>query len=683
MRASWLYNLGMQRLEKLRNWFVGLSKVDKTFLIALLLRVVYASLETAAGSELPVSGLVRFFFIVAALVFLFRSVPRLLRKLLWRVRHRLLVTWFLVGVVPIVLICALLTEGLFFLMGQVVGYMTATEIARQNELVRGTAQSLAWSLTHRGPSVDARTLAESFVRDSSQTRQAEVGAIVRTAKETFTVPSNGGIQEIPKWSTPDFAGLTRGNGRYYFGAHVTQGDPINKTEVFLYQHTSTDYFKNLLPDVAVVEMARGDARAGGIDIRRGEKKGSRISVSRSRPNPDPDLTTTPPPGRGWWDFAVTWFVLTPTRDLNTGSAEQSLAIVSSRPSLIIKKLFSTLGNAAAIVFVLMAFTGGALLLVEIVSVLFGAKLTRSITRAVADLYQGTLKIQTGDFSHRIPVRKTKDQLSELAGSFNAMTERIQHLIVEVKEKERIENELVIARDVQSRLFPKDLPHVKTLELWGGCQPARTVSGDYYDFVSLGSDHVALAIGDISGKGISAALLMAYIQSALRSQFTHRGADVKAAMEADSPSNILSILNDHLYTSSPPEKYATFFLGMYEHSQLIYTNAGHLAPMLVRRGQVTRLGGDGFPVGLFPGIHYDQQTISLEAGDLLVAFTDGVTEAPNRNSEEFGDQRVTELLVRNAERPLDRIAEEIINSVGAWAGDLERHDDTTLVLARRV
>src|SRR5207344_1135201 len=107
----------------------------------------------------------------------------------------------------------------------------------------------------------------------------------------------------------------------------------------------------------------------------------------------------------------------------------SLAIVTSRPSLILKKLFSTLGNAAAIVFILMAFTGGALLLVEIVSVLFGAKLTRSITRAVADLYQGTEKIQAGDFSHRIPARKTKDQLSELSGSFNAMTERIQHLIV--------------------------------------------------------------------------------------------------------------------------------------------------------------------------------------------------------------------------------------------------------------
>src|SRR5262249_32026881 len=155
--------------------------------------------------------------------------------------------------------------------------------------------------------------------------------------------------------------------------------------------------------------------------------------------------------------------------------------------------------------------------VEFFAILFSATLTRSITRAVADLYEGTRKVQAGDFSHRIPSRKTKDQLSDLAGSFNNMTERIETLIVEVKEKEKLENELAIARDVQSRLFPKEFPHLKTLEMWGGCQPARTVSGDYYDFVSLGSDRAALAIGDISGKGISAALLMAHIQSALRSQ----------------------------------------------------------------------------------------------------------------------------------------------------------------------
>jgi len=335
----------------------------------------------------------------------------------------------------------------------------------------------------------------------------------------------------------------------------------------------------------------------------------------------------------------------------------------------------------------MVITAITLLIVEIVAVLFGAKLTRSITRAVADLYEGTLKVQAGDFSHRIPLRKTKDQLSELAGSFNSMTGRIESLIVEVKEKERLENELAIARDVQSQLFPKEFPRLKSLELWGGCQPARTVSGDYYDFIALGRDRVALAIGDISGKGISAALLMAHIQSALRSQLMHENNQRNTAAEngTTSPSSILTILNNHLYISSPPEKYATFFLGLYsdEDGQLIYTNAGHLAPIVVRQGQVLRLAGEGFPVGLFPGITYDHQATVLQPGDLLVAFTDGVTETPNRSGDEFGDHRLSELLVCHVDNPLDEIASAVSTSVAAWAGDVERHDDTTLLLARRL
>jgi phosphoserine phosphatase RsbU/P len=182
--------------------------------------------------------------------------------------------------------------------------------------------------------------------------------------------------------------------------------------------------------------------------------------------------------------------------------------------------------------------------------------------------------------------------------------------------------------------------------------------------------------------------MAHIQSALRSQLVDRipqNGDAPAGTLITSPSVILSILNDHLYKSSPPEKYSTFFLGLYsdETSQLIYTNAGHLAPMVVRKGKILRLPGEGFPVGLFPGIRYDQQSFGLEAGDVLVAFTDGVTETPNRGGEEFADGRLSEILLRHCEDPLDRLANEISTTVDAWADGLERHDDTTLLLARRL
>jgi sigma-B regulation protein RsbU (phosphoserine phosphatase) len=669
--------------------FRSLSRIDQAFLIALVLRVAYWLVEAGAGARLPGDGVVRFLFIAAGILFLAASFPRLMRKLLWRVRHRLLVTWVFVGVVPIVLICILVALGLFFLMGQASGYMTTSEIARQSDLLRSSAQTLAWTIVHSGKGASLPALTETFLREASKARQTEVGAIVRNGQDTFAVPADGNISAIPPWSKPDFLGLIKDSDRYYLGAHVVLEDSTRKTEVFLYQRASAAFFKSLLPGVATIEPADGQASATGINIRRTEKPQSKITFSSSRDaDEDPDIQEPlPPPGRGWWDIAVNWFILLPNTNLSDGKVDATPAVVVSRPSLVVGKLFSTLGDVAWIFFMLMAGTAILLLVVEIVSVLFGAKLTRSITRAVADLYEGTRKVQAGDFSHRIPVRKTKDQLSELAGSFNVMTGRIQDLIVEVKEKERLENELAIARDVQSQLFPKQVPHLKTLELWGACQPARTVSGDYYDFVSLDSNRAALAIGDISGKGISAALLMAHIQSALRSQLMRRNGDGDNASAgiSISPANVLSILNEHLYGSSPAEKYATFFLGLYadDDAQLLYTNAGHLAPMLVRRGKVQRLAGEGFPVGLFPGVRYDQQSIALEPGDLLVGFTDGITETPNGQGEEFGDQRLIELLAGMGDKALDRIAGEITSSVASWAGDAERHDDTTLLLARRL
>ena len=678
----------MSPIEKLALRFRKLSKIDKAFLIALFLRIAYGLFGTAAGFDLPGYTLVRFLFIAATLIFLVRSFPRLVRKVLWRVRHRLLVTWIFVGVVPIVLFCMLVAEGLYFLMGQTVGYMTTNEIERHSELIGNTANALAWSVSHRGASSTVQSLTEAFVRETSEARRAQMGAIVKTGKDVVVVPRDGAISEIPQWSKPDSHGLIKNRedgDQLLFSAHVALETGADKTQVFLYEHAPAEFFNSVLPEIATVSPAIGRARAGGIDIQRTEgRRKSGVSFNKSRPEPeDPDLkANAPPPPRGWWDFPINWLVLMPSKKLADGETDQSILIVSSRSSLAMKKLFSSLGDIGPVILFAMIVTGAIFLVVEIVSALFGAKLTRSITRAVADIYEGTRKVQAGDFSHRIPLRKNKDQLSELAGSFNSMTGRIQDLIVEVKEKERLENELAIARDVQSQLFPKEVPHLKTLELWGGCQPARTVSGDYYDFVALDSGHAALAIGDISGKGISAALLMAHIQSALRSQFMYRNGQVNGS---SSPSRILAILNDHLYTSSAPEKYATFFLGLYteESGQLVYTNAGHLAPMLLRRGKVQRLAGEGFPVGLFPHVQYDQQSIGLEPGDLLVGFTDGVTETPNRAAEEWGDGRLTDLLIRLADKPLDQIASEITSSVTAWAGDMERHDDTTLVLARHL
>jgi len=215
-------------------------------------------------------------------------------------------------------------------------------------------------------------------------------------------------------------------------------------------------------------------------------------------------------------------------------------------------------------------------------------------------------------------------------------------------------------------------------LTGVCKPARVVSGDYYDFIPIDSQATAIVIGDISGKGISAALLMASLQSALHAQLKMGGNG------GLSTANLVDRLNRQLYESTPPEKYATFYCGIYDdHSGLLaYTNAGHLAPILIRQGKPMKLESNGMVVGMFPEFPYEQAVIQLQSGDLLSAFTDGVTECENPEGEQFGEERLTSLLIRHRDRPLEEIIRAVTDAVHNWASDIDGRDDTTILLARR-
>jgi sigma-B regulation protein RsbU (phosphoserine phosphatase) len=206
-----------------------------------------------------------------------------------------------------------------------------------------------------------------------------------------------------------------------------------------------------------------------------------------------------------------------------------------------------------------------------------------------------------------------------------------------------------------------VPKLQTLELTGVCDPARVVSGDYYDFIQLDQQSTALVIGDISGKGISA-----------------------ASNGALSTALLVSRLNQQLYENTPPEKYATFYCAIYDdHSgHLTYTNAGHLAPILIRNGNIIRLDSNGMAVGLFPDFSYEQSVIQLQTGDLLMAFTDGVTEAENKQGEQFGEERLIDLLILHRDKPLADIVRIVTNAVTDWGGD-DSQDDTTILLARRI
>ena len=308
----------------------------------------------------------------------------------------------------------------------------------------------------------------------------------------------------------------------------------------------------------------------------------------------------------------------------------------------------------------------AFAIVVLIALLIGIGLTRKITYSVANLYRATQFINRGDFSHRIDVR-AKDQLAALQVSFNSMTDNLEKLIAEQKEKERLQSELEIAHEVQAQLFPRSNVGTSTLELHGICRPARIVSGDYYDFLSYGPEQVMVAVGDISGKGISAALLMATIHSAVRAYeqeqlvsvgmaaaygTNSRVAAFEARVAPPSPAQMLWLLNRHLFQSTQPEKYATLFLGFYddEKHRLTYANAGHLPPIVLSAdGAVRRLQTGGTVVGLFPDCDYAEETVELYPGDIFIAFSDGITE-PENEFGEFGEDRLIETVAAHRPNP---------------------------------
>ena len=247
---------------------------------------------------------------------------------------------------------------------------------------------------------------------------------------------------------------------------------------------------------------------------------------------------------------------------------------------------------------------------------------------------------------------------------------------EVAQRERLNREVEIAREVQERLFPQELPPVTGLDYSGACRPALGVGGDYYDFLALPEGRLGIAIGDVSGKGIGAALLMATLQASLRAEAT-RGVPVDLAA-------LIANVNRLVYQSSTSNRYATFFYAQYDPAtrQLTYVNAGHNAPLLFRKNtQVIRLTAGGTVVGLLETFPYQQETLKLEPGDLLVAFTDGISEAMNSLDEEWGEDRLLEAVESRVALPATELLSQILAAADAFAAGAKQHDDMTLVVLR--
>lgn len=249
------------------------------------------------------------------------------------------------------------------------------------------------------------------------------------------------------------------------------------------------------------------------------------------------------------------------------------------------------------------------------------------------------------------------------------------LAEQAAQRERMEREIEIASEVQQRLFPQCIPAVPGIDLAGSCRPALGVGGDYYDMFQVNGNCVALALGDVSGKGIPAALLMASLRASLRSIADDGCNDL---------AHIVTRLNKQVHEASAASRYATFFLAIYQpdSGELRYVNAGHNPPFVIRGcDEALRLETGGMVVGLLKETSYEEGMVQLESGDLLLAYTDGISEAMTAQDEEWGDQRMLAAAEEARTLPAKEILRKVVAAADDFTGGAPQHDDMTLMVLK--
>ena len=696
-------------------WY-SLSLAIGLFVLEMLLM----PFAPAASSSL--AGWVKFLVFDAALLFSILAFRGLKRRVLWRLRNRLIVTYVFIGVIPAALLVAITFITLYGLAGQFAVFVVTSEInsqLRSMEAVNAAVGNELASRLERGDNPTAESLVGLRKRDNAWKRRrmcAWYGDKYlplgdESTSPPLTLPTflKGGSREI----TRDYDGLHLRVATVLPAGSKTltivSGEPFDKELVGkiaadMGEITLSD---NLTPPPETSGSSQNSGAPTTVWVNPQANKGIVVRDTRNGTSrewrPTPTFTVgTLPPAAGSLDRVVTFFAPLTVLDWKTGERAGTGALVQvrTRPSVLYAHLFAALGEfVRGVEYILLAVLI-IFAVIELIALFIGTRMTRTVTGAVAQLYNATKSIDRGDFSHRIPV-ESSDQLAQLSLSFNSMTESIEKLIQEQKEKQRLEGELAIAQEVQAQLFPRQVSELESLEVHGFCRPARTVSGDYYDFLTASSHKLILAVGDISGKGISAALLMATIHSAVRAYSVESLPQMREPVAVGavagagrimaawpegievSPGALLGLLNHQLYESTPPEKYATLFLGIYDGRthQLTYSNGGHLPPILIGEdGAVRRLEAGGTVVGLFDNMAYDEGSVQMHPGEIFVAYSDGVTE-PENEFGEFSEERLIDLVSANRHLPLIQISQAVTSAVDDWIGDNEQPDDITLVLAR--
>jgi sigma-B regulation protein RsbU (phosphoserine phosphatase) len=654
----------------LRTWPGRLFVVSAALkLVASLVRLRFdipllAAVSTAASIGVAVS----------AGYFAWRLFVQIKRRLLWRVRRKLILSYIFVGVVPslLILVFFLVAGNIVFINvsaylfqdayqqviddARVSAQAAAMEIARDPQTVKETVARV-----HRIRSRDYPTLSVAFVSPAGERTTA--GPWKRMQAPTA----------IPGWiRDATFAGT--------FGvpADVPGEEDLVVRAIAKVGTGGGAVVVDIPVDEQVLQRLRAQT---GVKLENVFDGGIR------RPSTIRDTAQTNGQGGG----GALLFAQIDVRSWTLPSTRRDTLVLEYR----LREMYDQLSNAQAIVMggmnasirfsdallYILVLIAILFLIIEAIALVMGLALARSITSSVHELFMGTERVRQGDFTHRINI-ESKDQLGELADSFNQMTGSIENLLQTAAEKKRLEEELRIARQIQMSLLPRgplDLPGLGVTAL---CVPAREVGGDYYDFFAVGERRLGVLIADVSGKGTSAALYMAEL----------KGLMLSLSQIYQSPRQLLIEVNRIISENLDTRSFITMTYAVIDLDAgvMTFARAGHTpliyVPAAADAARV--LVPNGLVVGLrIPGAHdkfielLEEDRIELSKGDVLVFYTDGISEAMNRDGDLFGDARLGCLLAEHGHLDAADLRERILREIEAFVGVADQHDDMTMILIK--
>ncbi len=654
-------------------WATKLGTVGTLLVSLSCLLSIGSCLVTISGIPSPTRGMFAGLDWLAAqtwgiaAIYAFLALPATLRRIhltIRRIRIRLVGSHLLAGLVPLALAALFLfLAGALFLSTyrSAVGTRLLVEASKKAE--KGLALSLADTgklpETPFGPDAAGQIV---LVRDENGTTCVFGGPLHFTAdsllarnKSSGTVPFFWDGQTLFLRARID----TLRDGR------ILRVEALAPVDSLRMEHISrlVGVPVRVNPHI-VIEHVEG----GGVQV-------------TSRDDSDPELVSDAsrsigPHGEGKWALpgGATAACL---RETEEGWATIPI-VISSSASLgeEILSLFSITGEnpTAIIVLVILAFIAALILAAIWITAAQVYDMSRSITSSVQALTHATGALREGKLDHRILI-KGNDELWSVASSFNEMATGLQRMRAIEQEAQRMEEELRLAREIQTRLLPAEPPQLDGLELAGLSLPAREVGGDYFDYLVLEDGRVAITVADVSGKGTPAALLMSAYRASLRSQ--------DLAMLG--PAGVLKRVNRFVHSSVDPGTFITAFLGMLDPAtgELRYASAGHDAPFVLQPdGTLDELTSGGLILGMHPQFPYEESSANLASGAVLVVYTDGVTEAQDPAGRFFESQRLAETLKASVGLPCAEIQRRVIDEIQAFCASGPQSDDITLLLARR-